>query len=89
MFIDSKSLFDVIIRASTTSESRIMIDISATREAYERYEITDIGLITSEYNFADRVTVIMTPKQLLHVLSSLKLKHRVKQQVLRKSSENN
>ena len=62
MFTDSKSLFDVIVRASTTSERRLMIDISATRQAYERHEIADIGLISSEYNLADCMTKIIAPK---------------------------
>ena len=87
MFTDSKSLFDVIVRASMTSERRLMIDISATREAYERHEIADIGLIGSEHNLADCMTKIMAPKQLLHVLSTKKLNHPVKQYVIRKSSE--
>ena len=45
MFTDSKYLFDVIVRASMTSERRLVIDISATREAYECIETADIGLI--------------------------------------------
>ncbi len=86
MCTDSKSLFDVIVRASMTSERRLMIDISATREAYERNEIADIGLIASEYNLSDCMTKIMTPKQLLNVLNSKKLCHPIKQFVIRKSS---
>lgn len=41
-FADSKSLFDVIIHASTTKERRLMIDIAATRQAYSRHEIAGI-----------------------------------------------
>ena len=50
MFTDSKSLFDFIVCASMTSERRSMIGISPTRQAYERHEIADIGLIFLEYN---------------------------------------
>ena len=50
MFTDSKTLFDFIVCASTTSETRSMIGISPTRQAYERHEIADIWLIYSEYN---------------------------------------
>ena len=56
MLTDFKSLFDVILRASMIPERRPMIDISATREAFERNEIEDIGLIGSEYNLADCMT---------------------------------
>ena len=89
MFTDSKSLFDVIVSASMTSERRFMIDISETREACERNEIADIGLIGSEHNLADCITRIMAPKQSLHVLSTQKLNHPVKQYVIRKSIEKN
>ena len=87
MFTDSKSLFDVIVRASMSSERRLMIDISATREAYERNEIADIGLIGSEHNLADCMTKIMALKQLLHVLSTQKLNHPIEQYVIRKTSQ--
>jgi hypothetical protein len=56
MLTDSKSLFDVITRASYTTEKRIMIDLAAAREAYEREELSDIGLVASENNLADGLT---------------------------------
>ena len=78
MFTDSKSLFDVIVRTSITSERTLMIDISPTREAYERNEIADIGLIESEHNLADCMTKTRAPKLMLHVLSTQKLNHPIK-----------
>lgn len=47
MFTDSKFQFDIIIHASMISERRLMIDISTTREAYERHAVIDIRLIAS------------------------------------------
>ena len=71
MSTDSKSVFDFIVRASMTSEWRLVIDIPGTREAYERSKIADIRLIGSEHNLADSMTKIMAPKQLLRVIEML------------------
>ena len=84
MFTDFKSLFGVIVRASMISESRLMIDISATREAYELNQIAVTGLIGSEHNLADCMTKIMAPKQFLHVLSPQNYNYLVKQYVIKK-----
>jgi hypothetical protein len=53
---DGKSLFDVINRNSATSERRLMIDVSATRQAYEHHEISDVGFIRTSNNPADALT---------------------------------
>lgn len=87
VFTDSKTLFDVIVRVSTTSKRRLMIDIHATREAYDRQEITDIGLVRSQYNLADCMTKIMLPKQMIQVMRTSKLSHPVEQFVLRRADD--
>ena len=56
MLKDSKQMFDVITRASHTTEKRLMIDVAAAREAYKRYEISNVGLVRSEHNPADGLT---------------------------------
>lgn len=53
MLTDSKQLFGVITRASHTTEKRLMIDVAAAREAYNRYEISNVGLVKSEHNVSD------------------------------------
>lgn len=53
MLTDSRSLFDVITKHSSTSEKRLMIDIAAAREGYPKLEISDIGLVQREHNEAD------------------------------------
>lgn len=56
MLTDSKQIFDVITKASLTAEKRLMIDIAAAREAYNRHEISNVGLVLSEHNLADSLT---------------------------------
>ncbi len=56
MLTDSKQMFDVITRASHTTEKRLMIDVAAAREAYNRHEISNVGLVQSEHNIADGLT---------------------------------
>lgn len=56
MLTDSKQMFDVITRASHTTEKRLMIDVAAAREACNRGEISNVGLVQSEHNAADGLT---------------------------------
>ncbi len=56
MFTDSKQIFDVITRASLTTEKTLMIDIAATREAYYRNEISNVNLVSGDVNPADVLT---------------------------------
>ncbi|KHJ30736.1 hypothetical protein EV44_g3716 [Erysiphe necator] len=40
--IDSKSLYDCLVKLGTTKEKRLMVDIMIVRQSYERREIADI-----------------------------------------------
>ena len=53
MRTDSKQIFDMITKASSTSERRLMIDVSAARQAYNENEISNVGLVRSEHNIAE------------------------------------
>lgn len=53
---DSKSLFDVIAKGSTTSKKRTMIIIAAAREGYRDKMISDIGFIRNGESIADGLT---------------------------------
>ncbi|CDF36780.1 unnamed protein product [Chondrus crispus] len=53
---DSKQVFDTITKASKTTERRLLIDIAAARQAYNRQEISNIGLVASEDMVADGLT---------------------------------
>lgn len=56
MLTDSKQLFDVVTRTSHPTEKRLLIDIAAAREAYNRQDLSNVGLVTSEDNMADGLT---------------------------------
>ena len=56
MFTDSESLFKVIVKSTTTTEKRLMIDIKAAREEYDASEISDVGWVSSDDNPADGFT---------------------------------
>eukprot|EP00180_Rhodochaete_pulchella_P000372 Plantae.Rhodophyta-Rhodochaete_pulchella.ctg12617.p2 GENE.Plantae.Rhodophyta-Rhodochaete_pulchella.ctg12617~~Plantae.Rhodophyta-Rhodochaete_pulchella.ctg12617.p2 ORF type:complete len:137 (-),score=21.90 Plantae.Rhodophyta-Rhodochaete_pulchella.ctg12617:1933-2343(-) len=56
MLTDSKQVFDVITKASHPTERRLLIDIAAAREVYNRNEISNVGLVSSKDNLADGLT---------------------------------
>lgn len=55
MSTDSESLFDVITKSSSTTERRLMIDVQAVRNGYERLETLEFGF---ERNPADSFTKV-------------------------------
>ncbi len=42
LLIDSKSLYDCLVKLDITSEKRLMIDLMCLRQSYERKKITKI-----------------------------------------------
>lgn len=53
---DSYSLYECIVKLGTTKEKRLMIDIMALRQSYERREIQEIRWINGKDNPADSMT---------------------------------
>ena len=53
---DSKLLYDCLVKLGTTKEKRLMVDIMAIRESYERREISEIVWISGNKNPADSMT---------------------------------
>jgi hypothetical protein len=53
---DSYSLYDCLVKLGTTTEKRLMIDVMALRESYERREISEVRWINGEDNPADAMT---------------------------------
>jgi hypothetical protein len=53
---DSKSLYDCLVRLGTTVEKRLMVDVMALRQSYERREITEVKWVHGVNNPADSMT---------------------------------
>jgi hypothetical protein len=53
---DSYSLYECLVKLGTTREKRLMIDIMALRQSYERREIMEIRWIKGDDNPADAMT---------------------------------
>ena len=81
MFTDSKSLFDVITKASYTAEKSLMIDITAVRNAYNPEEISDGALLKGPLNPAEAFTKAKSNGSLLAILKSGKCEHETEQWV--------
>ena len=56
MCIDSKSLYECLVKLGTTQEKRLMIDILCLRQSYERRGINEILWIKGDKNPADAMT---------------------------------
>jgi hypothetical protein len=82
-YTDSLSLFDVISRSTTTSEKRLMIDITAAKEAYREGTIDTIGFIRTNFNPADAFTKIVRCHSLEDMLLRGKIEHPIEQWVER------
>ena len=78
MLTDSLSLFDVVTKATLTTEKRLMIDIKV-KDTYHRNEIENIGFIRSEYNPSDALTKVKPSSILEIILSSSQLIYPVEQ----------
>ena len=85
MLTDSKSLFNVITKCSSTSEKRLMIDICALREAYASQEISDVGFIATKNNPADAFTKVTKCQALQHIVSTGSCDLPIEQWVIRKN----
>jgi hypothetical protein len=56
LYIDSKSLYDCLIKLGTTQEKRLIINIICLRQAYKRREIAEVKWIKGDSNPADSMT---------------------------------
>lgn len=67
--MDNKCLFDVTSNGFRTSERRLLLDMTAAKDAYKDEEISDIGLVRSGDNSADCLTKQMSQTFLKNTLA--------------------
>ena len=70
---DSLSLYDCVVKLGTTREKRLMIDIMALREMYERRELVDMRWISGSSNPADVMTKALPNKALQQLINDNQL----------------
>ena len=80
---DSESLFDVIGKSSRTSEKRLMLDISATRQACKAEHISNIGFVRSSYNLPERLTKSRTQQALYDLVKIVRHTVRAEKWIVR------
>lgn len=80
---DSYSLYECLVKLGTTKEKRLMIDLMALRESYQRREINEIRWIHGDDNPADAMTKSGPNQALEKLVSTGKLKIRMEGFVIR------
>jgi len=83
---DSYSLYECLVKLGTTKEKRLMIDIMALRQSYERRELQEIRWINGQDNPADAMTKSNCNKALQKFIDTNCLRIRVEGWVERKES---
>ena len=68
--IDSFSLWECLVKLGTTREKRLMIDVGAIRQSYERREIAEIVWIEGTSNPADSMTKASSNSALNTILNN-------------------
>jgi hypothetical protein len=76
---DSYLLYKCLVKLGTTTERRLMIDIMALRQSYERRELMKIRWINGQDNPADTITKPNLNKALEKFITTNCLQVRVKE----------
>jgi hypothetical protein len=74
---DSYSLYECLVKLGTTKEKRLMIDVMALRQSYERRELTEVRWINGQDNPADAMTKAAPNKMLETFLDTNEMTIRV------------
>lgn len=83
MLTDSKQLLVLTTRASHTAEKMLIIDISAVRETYNTFYISNVGLIAGADNPSDFLTNPNFSKEIMKNLRNAKEETLVLQWIIR------
>ena len=84
---DSYSLYECLVKLGTTKEKRLMINIIAIRQSYERRELTEIRQINRQDNLADAITKGTLNKALEKFIDTNELSVRIEGQVKRREDK--
>lgn len=71
---DSKSLYECMVKLGTTKEKRLMIDIMALRQSYERREFYEVRWIKGDDNLADAFTKVRPNRALEKFIDTNEIK---------------
>lgn len=82
LLTDSKWL-DLLTSNKSISRGRPMLDIFAARQGYSHREIDNIGLIRSEVNLADELTMMNGNRKLSAAMETNRLTHDVEDYSIR------
>ncbi len=74
---DSFSLYECLVKLGTTKEKRLMVDIMALRQSYERRELYEIRWINGLDNPADAMTKAIPNKALETFVSTNQMRVRI------------
>jgi hypothetical protein len=78
VYTDSYLLYECLVKLRTTKEKRLMINIMAIRQSYERKELTKIRWINGQDNLANAITKGIPNKALERFIDTNQLDIRVK-----------
>jgi hypothetical protein len=86
---DSFSLYECLVKLGTTKEKRLMIDIMALRQSYERRELSEVRWIEGNSNPADAMTKPTPNRALEEMVSTNHIRVKVKGWVQRPEGGDN
>lgn len=77
IYVDSKSLFGIMVKKSITTENQLTTDLLAFKVAYQLHKVSNIGLTSSQYNPIDNLTNIEENRAIATFIETNKPAHPV------------
>ncbi len=89
LVIDSKSLYDCLIRLEIIVEKRLMMNVMILRQSYEWREITEVRWISENHNSVDALTKLKASKALKKMIDINQIKLNSVKWIERTNQSNN
>jgi hypothetical protein len=80
---DSYSFFSTGTQYNALREKRLSIEFAVVRESYAKFELANLGFVSSAYNLADPMTKHVKNKHLENLLDTGVVDHPVEEYVTR------